>query len=141
MRRREPAGGRRRRLPRSDVRGVMRRSGRLLLPRRRPREPLRPITFDIGARTGEPSPLTISGGGSVQETVTVRARIFTEMALPMTASGHNCTLVLATAPGPTPDVQLTVTVINFEVGATSYVNVHGVSVSGLTTADFNVIGD
>jgi hypothetical protein len=101
-----------------------------------------PAELDFVTPTGGPSPLMIQPpNGTDRETVTLRVRLRTDEAIPLTLSGHNCALTLFTQPGPTPDVLLTFDLLRFSLGGVPKVNVGPVQVTNVTADDFTVDGE
>jgi hypothetical protein len=107
-------------------------------------DPCGPVQIDFVAQTGDGGtpPLTInSSGGLGDEPIGLTARLHTVTPIPMFVSGHNCTVMIDTAPGPTPDVQFGTTLTPITGADVPEVNIGPGQVWYLTPDDFTVGGD
>jgi MYXO-CTERM domain-containing protein len=108
-----------------------------------PQTPCGPVDIDLAAQPGDTARLEIAPAqGASRIDVTVRARVKTEMDIPVNIFGGDCGIAIDTAPGPDPDIELVapVNLVQDATAGTTRIDVGTVAVNQLTTDDVTING-
>src|SRR5262249_35623069 len=105
-----------------------------------------PIDIDLAEQSGDPPRLVIApqnvAAPNGQLNVTVRARVKTEMDLPITYSGIDCTVGLDTTKGSTKDLRIDtqIQLVQDATSKTTRIHAQNTTISQLEGADISLNG-
>lgn len=108
-----------------------------------PVSPCGPIVIDLGFQAGdEPRMVITPVQGQSRIDVTIRARVHTEMDVPISAFGTDCGLTIDTAPGADPDLRVDapISFVQDAAAGTTRVVVGDVVVTQFTDDDYEITG-